>query len=67
MISASAKIWNSTALLVIHDRDTICPERVDRTLEAMGPVVFKTPVRVPQTNAFCERLIGTMCRESWTP
>jgi transposase InsO family protein len=33
------------------------------TLEAMGLVVLKTPVRVPQANAFCERLIGTMRRE----
>jgi transposase InsO family protein len=48
---------------VIHDRDTIYSEQVDRTLEAMGLVVLKTPVRVPQANAFCERLIGTMRRE----
>jgi transposase InsO family protein len=44
---------------VIHDRDTIYSEGVDRTLEAMGLEVLKTPVRVPQANAFCERLIGT--------
>jgi putative transposase len=48
---------------VIHDRDTIYSEQVDRTVEAMGLVVLKTPVRVPQANAFCERLIGTMRRE----
>ena len=48
---------------MIHDRDTIYSEQVDRTLEAMGLVVLKTPVRVPQANAFCERLIGTMRRE----
>jgi hypothetical protein len=29
----------------------------------MGLEVLKTPVRVPQANAFCERLIGTMRRE----
>jgi putative transposase len=48
---------------VIHDRDTIYAEQVDRTLEAMGLTVLKTPVRVPQANAFCERVIGTIRRE----
>jgi transposase InsO family protein len=48
---------------VIHDRDTIYSEGVDRTLEAMGLAVLKTPVRVPQANAYCERLIGTIRRE----
>jgi transposase InsO family protein len=48
---------------MIHDRDTIYSEGVDRTLEAMGLTVLKTPVRVPQANAFCERLIGTIRRE----
>jgi putative transposase len=48
---------------VIHDRDTIYSEGVDRTLEAMGLTVLKTPARVPQANTFCERLIGTIRRE----
>jgi putative transposase len=48
---------------VIHDRDRIYAERVDRTLETMGLTVLKTPVRVPQANAFCERVIGTIRRE----
>jgi transposase InsO family protein len=30
---------------------------------AMGLTVLKTPMRCPQANAFCERLIGTMRRE----
>ena len=29
----------------------------------MGMRVLKTPVRTPQANAFCERLIGTVRRE----
>jgi hypothetical protein len=29
----------------------------------MGRHVLKTPVRTPQANAFCERLIGTLRRE----
>jgi transposase InsO family protein len=48
---------------LIHDRDTIFSEGVDRTLEAMGLEVLKTPPRVPQANAFCERVIGTIRRE----
>ncbi len=48
---------------VIHDRDTIYSAGVDRTLEAMGLEVLKTPARVPQANSFCERLIGTIRRE----
>jgi len=48
---------------VIHDRDTIYAEGVDRTLRAMGLQVLKTPVRSPQANAHCERLIGTIRRE----
>jgi transposase InsO family protein len=48
---------------VIHDRDSIYSEGVDGTLAAMGLTVLKTPVRAPQANAFCERLIGTIRRE----
>jgi putative transposase len=48
---------------VIHDRDSIYLEGVDRTLAAMGLTVLRTPVRAPQANAFCERLIGTVRRE----
>ena len=49
--------------MVIHDRDTIYSNGVDRTLEAIGLTVVKTPVRAPQANAFCERVIGTIRRE----
>lgn len=48
---------------VIHDRDTIFSEGVGATLAAMGLTVLTTPVRAPQANAFCERLIGTIRRE----
>jgi putative transposase len=48
---------------MIPDRDTIYSDGVDRTLEAMGLAVLKTPARVPQANTFCERLIGTIRRE----
>jgi len=48
---------------VIHDRDSIYSEGVDATVAAMGLTILKTPVRTPQANAFCERLIGSMRRE----
>lgn len=48
---------------MIHDRDSIYSEGVDRTLEAMGLAVLKTPARRPQAIIFCERLIGTIRRE----
>ena len=48
---------------LIHDRDTIYAAAVDDAVTAMGLTVLKTPVRCPQANAFCERLIGTIRRE----
>ncbi len=48
---------------LIHDRDSIFSEEVDQTLENLGVKVLRTPVRAPQANAYCERLIGTMRRE----
>src|SRR5262249_52337337 len=48
---------------VIHDRDSIYSEGVDRTLAATGPTLLRTPVHAPQANAFCERLVGTIRRE----
>ena len=48
---------------LIHDRDAIFAPSVDGAVEAMGLRVLKTPVRTPQANAFCERVIGSMRRE----
>lgn len=48
---------------VIHDRDGIFSPRLDQELKGFGLRVLKTPVRAPQANAFCERLIGTIRRE----
>ena len=51
------------ASLLVHDRDAIYAPAVDRAVASMGLRVLKTPVRTPQANAFCERLIGTIRRE----
>jgi putative transposase len=48
---------------VIHDRDAIFSSSLDTALKGFGVRVLKTPVRAPQANAFCERLIGTIRRE----
>jgi len=48
---------------LIHDRDSIYSEGIDATVGAMGLTILKTPVRAPQANAYCERLIGTIRRE----
>ena len=48
---------------LIHDRDSIYSTVVDGAVTAMGLTMLKTPVRCPQANAFCERLIGTIRRE----
>jgi putative transposase len=48
---------------LIHDRDSIFSTEVDQTVENLSLKVLRTPVRAPQANAYCERLIGTMRRE----
>lgn len=48
---------------VLHDRDSIFSREVDSCLQPMGMRVLKTPVRTPQANAHCDRLIGTMRRK----
>ncbi len=48
---------------VVHDRDAVFAAAVDDALRSMQLRVLKTPARVPQANAFCERLIGTARRE----
>src|SRR5215469_14398440 len=52
-----------TYRFLIHDRHaTFCSE-LDTAVAALGVRARKTPVRTPQANAFCERLIGTIRRE----
>lgn len=48
---------------IVHDRDSIDSDGIDRMLAATGLTILKTPVRSPQANAHCERLIGTIRRE----
>ena len=48
---------------LIRDRSGIFSVDLDRSVEAFGVAVLKTPVRAPKANAFCERLIGSLRRE----
>jgi putative transposase len=48
---------------ILHDRDSIYSGELDSALKSLGVTVLRTPFRVPQANAICERLIGTMRRE----
>jgi putative transposase len=48
---------------LIHDRDSIFSAAVDEAVEGLGLRVLRTPVRAPQANSYCERLVGTMRRE----
>jgi transposase InsO family protein len=52
-----------TYRFLIHDRDSIFSQQLDQGIHLVGLRVRKTPVRAPQANALCERLIGTLRRE----
>jgi putative transposase len=48
---------------LIHDRDSIFSQQLDHGIRHLGLRVLTTPVRTPQANALCERLIGTLRQE----
>ena len=48
---------------LIHDRDAIFSQELDQRIRHLGLRILKTPVRSPQANALCERLLGTLRRE----
>jgi putative transposase len=48
---------------LIHDRDAIFSQELDQRVRHLGLRILKTPVRSPQANALCERLLGTLRRE----
>lgn len=54
---------DSSHRCLLHDRDSIYAADLDRSIEALGVEVLRSPPRAPQANAFCERLIGTLRRE----
>ena len=48
---------------VIHDRDRIFSEEVDKGLTNLGVRVLRMLVRAPKSNSVCERLGGSLRRE----
>src|SRR5678815_4891846 len=48
---------------VLHDRDSIYSQELDKAVAKLGVRVLRTPVRAPTANAFCERLGGSLRRE----
>jgi Integrase core domain len=48
---------------IIHDHDAIFSAELDASLTRFGLKVITTPVRSPQANSLCERLIRTLRRE----
>ena len=48
---------------LVRDRDTKFSASFDAVFAADGTRVITTPVRAPQANAICERVIGTIRRE----
>jgi putative transposase len=53
----------STIKFLIRDRDTKYTASFDAVFAAEGTRIIKSPVRAPQANAICERVIGTIRRE----
>ena len=52
-----------TYRFLIHDRDKIYSQDLDHHIKNLGLQVLKTPIKAPQANSFCERLVGSMRRE----
>jgi len=48
---------------IIHHHDAIFSAQLNASLTRLGLRVITTPVRSPQANSLCERLIGTLRRE----
>jgi transposase InsO family protein len=49
---------------LLHDRDSIFSQTLDRSIGHLGLRVLKTPPHCPQANAICERVLGTLRREA---
>jgi putative transposase len=48
---------------LLRDRDSVFSPELDQSRRHLGLRVLITPVRTPQANALCERLLGTLRRE----
>jgi len=48
---------------LIRDRDSKYPWSFDEVLRSEGVRIIRSPIRAPEANAICERLVGTVRRE----
>ena len=48
---------------LIHDNDSIFSRELDTRIADLGISIMRTPLRSPQANCYCERLVGTLRRE----
>jgi putative transposase len=48
---------------LMHGREAIFSQELDRHVRHLGLRILKTPPQRPQANALCERLLGTLRRE----
>ena len=48
---------------LIHDRHSTFSPELDEAVRNLGIESLRPPLRTPQANAFCERLLGTIRRE----
>ena len=48
---------------MLRHRDSLYAAGLDTAITARGVRVLRTPVCAPKANAFCERLLGSLCRE----
>jgi hypothetical protein len=55
-----------TLRFVIRDRDSKYTLAFDGVFDAESIGVVTTPPRTPRANAICERVVGTLRRDSWT-
>jgi putative transposase len=53
----------TATIFLLHDRAAIFSTGLDDSIAHLDLEVIKSPVRSPQANALCERVIGTLRRE----
>ena len=56
--------WGQMPKYLIHDRDNKFGQRFSAAAASSGIKELKTPFRAPKANAYCERFIGSLKRES---
>jgi putative transposase len=48
---------------LLHDRDSIFSQELDRAVTRLGVRLLRTPLRAPKASSYCERLGGSLRRK----